>query len=81
VRLGEDQLDLWLVQGAERFRRDAPLAEALLSVARRPDSRKCLLLLNSILETPELAERLWNVLGHTPELDAAANGLAKGKER
>lgn len=81
VRLGEDQLDLWLVQGAERFRRDAPLAEALLTVARRPDSRKCLLLLNLILETPELAERLWNVLGYTPELDISANGLAKGKER
>jgi transcriptional regulator with XRE-family HTH domain len=62
VRLKEDQLDLWLVQGAERFRRDAPLAEALLTLARHQDSRRCLLLLNLILETPELADRLWNVL-------------------
>lgn len=62
LRLKEDQLDLWLVQGAERFRRDAPLAEALLSVARHSDSRRCLLLLNAILETPELVERLWSVL-------------------
>jgi transcriptional regulator with XRE-family HTH domain len=62
LRLKEDQLDLWLVQGADRFRRDAPLAEALLSVARHSDSRRCLLLLNAILETPELVERLWSVL-------------------
>ncbi len=62
LRLKEDQLDLWLVQGAERFRRDAPLAEALLSVARHNDSRRCLLLLNAILETPELVDRLWSVL-------------------
>jgi transcriptional regulator with XRE-family HTH domain len=62
LRLQEDQLDLWLVQGAERFRRDAPLAEALLSVARHSDSRKCVLLLNAILETPELVDRLWSVL-------------------
>lgn len=62
LRLKEDQLDLWLVQGAERFRRDAPLAEALLSAARHSDSRRCLLLLNAILETPELVERLWSVL-------------------
>jgi transcriptional regulator with XRE-family HTH domain len=62
LRLNEDQLDLWLVQGADRFRRDAPLAEALLAVARHDDSRKCLLLLNAILDTPELVDRLWTVL-------------------
>lgn len=74
VRLSEDQLDLWLVQGAERFRRDGPLAEALLAVARHHDSRRCLLLLNAILETPELADRLWSVL-HSPA-DTLASGLA-----
>lgn len=62
LRLKEDQLDLWLVQGADRFRRDAPLAESLLTLARHEDSRRCLLLLNLILETPELVDRLWNVL-------------------
>src|SRR5690349_1128369 len=54
LRLQEDQLDLWLIQGAERFRRDPAVAEALLSLARHSDSRKCLLLLGTILETPEL---------------------------
>ncbi len=73
LRLQEDQLDLWLVQGAERFRRDGPLAEALLSVAKHADSRKCLLLLHSVLETPELAERLWNVLQPPAKEEASAN--------
>jgi transcriptional regulator with XRE-family HTH domain len=62
ARLGEDHLDLWLIQGAERFCRDAKLAEALLGVARHRDSRQCMLLLGQILENPELAERLWQVL-------------------
>ena len=62
LRLQEDQLDAWLIQGAERFRRDHSLSEALLTLARHRDSRKCLMLLSSILNTPELADRLWNVL-------------------
>jgi transcriptional regulator with XRE-family HTH domain len=62
LRQQEDKLDLWLIQGAERFRRDAPLCEALLRVARHSDSRKCVLLLSEILDTPELVDRLWQVL-------------------
>ena len=58
----EDKLDLWLVDGAERFRRDRELATALLKLARHDDSRRCLLLLGAVLETPELVNRLWDVL-------------------
>ncbi|MBV8070589.1 MAG: helix-turn-helix transcriptional regulator [Acidobacteriaceae bacterium] len=58
----EDKLDLWLVQGAERFRRDPPLAEAMLRLARHDDSRRCLLLLSAVLDTPDLVERLWELL-------------------
>jgi transcriptional regulator with XRE-family HTH domain len=58
----EDKLDLWLIQGAERFRRDAPLADAILRLARHEDSRRCLLLLAAILETPDLVDRLWELL-------------------
>jgi transcriptional regulator with XRE-family HTH domain len=58
----EDKLDLWLIQGAEKFRRDAALAEALLQLARHADTRKCVLLLGAVLETPELVDRLWEVL-------------------
>lgn len=59
----EDKLDLWLVSGAERFRRDAELRQALLAVARHADSRRCLLLLNAVIETPSLVDRLFEVLG------------------
>jgi transcriptional regulator with XRE-family HTH domain len=58
----EDKLDLWLVSGAERFRRYPELHEALLTVARHADSRLCLILLGTILENPGLAERLMEVL-------------------
>src|SRR5690242_20311381 len=58
----EDKLDLWLVSGAERFRRDPALRHALLTVARHDDSRMCLVLLGTILENPGLAERLMEVL-------------------
>src|SRR5436305_13522168 len=58
----EDKLDLWLIQGAERFRRDAPLADALLRISQHHDTRKCLLLLAAILDTPDLVGRLWEVL-------------------
>jgi transcriptional regulator with XRE-family HTH domain len=62
----EDNLDLWLVGGAERFSRDAELHRALLAVARHNDSRMCLLLLGSILENTGLAERLLQVLKPEP---------------
>jgi len=62
VRTLEDQLDLWLIDGAERFRRDPEVGRALLELAKHEDSRKCLLLLAAILETPGLAERLFEVL-------------------
>src|SRR5579872_7464406 len=68
VRTLEDQLDLWLIEGAERFRRDPEVGRALLSVAKHADSRKCLLLLEAILETPGLPDRLFEVL--TPEKEA-----------
>jgi transcriptional regulator with XRE-family HTH domain len=58
----EDRLDLWLIEGAERFRRDPRVSQALLAVARHDDSRKCLVLLEAILENPGLAERLLQVL-------------------
>jgi len=58
----EDKLDLWLISGAERFRRDPEVSQALLHLARHSESRKCLVLLDAILETPGLADRLFEVL-------------------
>ena len=62
LRASEDKLDLWLINSAEQFRRDPEVCEALLAVARHEDSRKCLLLLEAILDTPNLVERLLQVL-------------------
>jgi transcriptional regulator with XRE-family HTH domain len=65
----EDKLDLWLISGAERFRRDPELCQALLTLAQNKDSRRCLLLLEAVLETPSLVDRLLQVL--RPETAAA----------
>jgi transcriptional regulator with XRE-family HTH domain len=58
----EEKLDLWLVSGAERFRRDPELRQALLALARHEDTRRCLLLLEAVIDTPGLVERLLEVL-------------------
>ena len=70
VRAAEDSLDLWLVSGAERFARDPEVSTALLRLARNEDSRKCLILLGAILELPDLADRLLQVL--SPRREGAA---------
>jgi transcriptional regulator with XRE-family HTH domain len=62
LRVLDHKLDLWLIHGAERFAKDAELSRALLAAARHDDTRMCLLLLGAILETPNLAERLLQVL-------------------
>src|ERR1700734_2602151 len=62
LRTTEDKLDLWLIAGAERFCRDKDLCQALLTLAHHEDSRRCLLLLKAVLDTPSLADRLLQVL-------------------
>ena len=77
IRTLEDKLDLWLVHGAERFRGDPEVHEALLAIAKQPDSRRCLVLLREILETPDLAERLFEVLGANGQERAKRGGRRK----
>jgi transcriptional regulator with XRE-family HTH domain len=67
----ENKLDLWLINGAQRFRRDVELSQALLDVARHEDTRLCLVLLGAIVENPGLAERLMQVL-KKPALEKGA---------
>jgi transcriptional regulator with XRE-family HTH domain len=81
----EDKLDLWLINGAERFRRDPELCAALLEIARHEDSRRCVVLLGAILETPKLVERLLHVLrpdalngtSHDTATMRALNGISE----
>ena len=58
----ETKLDLWLVAGSDRFDKDPELCRALRSIALQQDSRSCVLLLASIVETPDLVQRLLEVL-------------------
>ena len=66
LRTMENRLDTWLIDGAERFTHDPELKQSILAVARRSDSRKCLLLLRAITETPGLVDRLSEVLNPAP---------------
>jgi transcriptional regulator with XRE-family HTH domain len=62
LKNAENKLDLWLISGAERFRRDPELKQALITLAKHEHTRDCLLLLEAVLETPGLAPRLMEVL-------------------
>ncbi|MGD0568810.1 MAG: transcriptional regulator [Candidatus Sulfotelmatobacter sp.] len=66
LRTTEGQLDVWLLQGSERFISDPEVSDVLIKAAREKDTRQCLLLLGAILGTPGLAERLLEAL--RPEL-------------
>jgi transcriptional regulator with XRE-family HTH domain len=71
LRNTEDKLDLWLISGAEQFRRDPELQQALLTLAQHEHSRQCLLLLEAVMETPGLMPRLMEVL--RPKLEPKVN--------
>jgi len=81
LRAFESRLDLWLVDGAERFRKDPELCEALLRIARYQDSRMCLVLLGEILDTPNLAERLLQVLKPDDRTSGAAPPRPQSHEK
>lgn len=68
IEISDDKFDLWLIAGAERFGRNDPeLSRALLAVANYSDSRRCMLLLESILKTPALVDRLTAALNPIEE--------------
>lgn len=54
----DERLDQWLIDGAEHWIEDPSLRNALLAIAKHPQSRKCLLLFGSIVENRELIDRL-----------------------
>ena len=62
LRTVEGKLDVWLLQGSERFAGDPEISEVLFKAARERDTRKCILLLGAILDTPGLADRLLEAL-------------------
>jgi len=62
LRAVDAKVDSWLYAGVEQFAADPELSRALLMVAEHEDSRRALLLLAEILRTPDLSERLGEVL-------------------
>src|SRR6201984_1736448 len=62
LRTTEGKLDVWLLQGSERFASDPQLSEVLIKAAREKDTRRCFLLLGAVLDTPGLADRLLEAL-------------------
>jgi transcriptional regulator with XRE-family HTH domain len=62
LRTTEGKLDVWLLQGSERFASDPQVSEVMIKAAREKDTRRCFLLLGAILDTPGLAERLLEAL-------------------
>jgi transcriptional regulator with XRE-family HTH domain len=74
LRTTEGKLDVWLLQGSERFASDPEVSAVMLKVARHEDTRGCFVLLGTILDTPGLAERLLEAL--KPE-----TGLRKKERR
>lgn len=71
LRTTEGQLDVWLLQGSERFANDPEVSNVLIKAAREKDTRRCLILLGAILDTPGLADRLLEALHPEP----AAGGI------
>jgi transcriptional regulator with XRE-family HTH domain len=74
LRTTEGKLDVWLLQASERFAADAEVSKILIKLAREKDTRRCLLLLGAILDTPGLADRLLEAL--KPEA-AGTNGTRR----
>ena len=71
LRTTEGQLDVWLLQGSERFANDPDVSQVLIKAAREKDTRRSFLLLGAILDTPGLADRLLEAL--RPELAAGGD--------
>jgi|SRR5271166_3712807 len=77
LRTTEGKLDVWLLQGSERFASDPDVSDVLIKVAREKDKRQCLILLGAILDTPGLADRLLEAL--KPESASARSKRVTGE--
>jgi len=74
LRAIDAKIDSWLFAGAEQFTADPTLQRALKVIAENEDSRRAILLLAEILRTPDLAERLGEVLHSGNHQNGGSNG-------
>jgi transcriptional regulator with XRE-family HTH domain len=77
VRADEDNLDEWLISGADRFAGDPEVSSALLALARHQDTRRCIVLLGVLAQLPDVVEQLAEAV--RPR--AATTGARKGGKR
>jgi transcriptional regulator with XRE-family HTH domain len=80
LRTTEGQLDVWLLQGSERFASDPEVSSVLIKAAREKDTRRSFLLLGAILETPGLADRLLEALRPQSGADNGKPGRVTSEE-
>jgi hypothetical protein len=73
----DGKLDHWMLQGAEAFRQDPEVSEALLAVARQRQTRNTVLLLGRILKSPGLGDSLWRALGGAGTVENTAAKMAQ----
>jgi len=78
LRTTEGQLDVWLLQGSERFASDPEVSEVMIKAAREKDTRQCFILLGAILDTPGLADRLLEAL-KPQAARSATNQVSRGR--
>ena len=76
LRTTEGKLDVWLLQGSERFASDPEVSNVMIKAARERDTRRCFLLLGAILDTPGLAERLLEALRPEPVHGSHRRGVS-----
>lgn len=79
LALREEKLDKWLRRGAERFRRDPEVAQALIHLAQQPDTRKHLLMMNRLLKTPSVLARLSRQLKQVRHTSRSPRGHPHGR--
>jgi hypothetical protein len=78
LRTTEGKLDVWLLQGSERFASDPEVSAVMIQAAREKDTRRCFILLGAILDTPGLADRLLEAL-KPPAVRAANHRMSRGR--
>ena len=77
---GGSTLEAWLRSGAEQFRRDAEVHEALVAVSEYHEARRAVILLRSIIEIPGLVDRLHHTLHPSRPADGPRNGHSAKRE-
>jgi transcriptional regulator with XRE-family HTH domain len=77
LRTTEGKLDVWLLQGSERFASDPEVSEVMIKAAREKKTRHCFILLGAILDTPGLADRLLEAL--KPQAERTMNPVRGGR--